>query len=104
MSPRPSSGLPTPSITRPSNSGPTGKPLSCKIGVTLAPGITPVNCSLGIKNRVSPENPITSASNSPLIVSTLHKLPTGARQPTASSVNPTTRVKRPDATGRQAKP
>ncbi|CRZ64537.1 Uncharacterised protein [Vibrio cholerae] len=57
-------------------------------------------CSLGIKKRLSPEKPTTSASISPFMVSTLHKLPTGALQPVASSVKPTTRTNFPEAMGR----
>ena len=63
--PKPSIGWPMPLTTRPNNSMPTGTPAPCPTGVTRAPGITPFNDSLGIKNSLSSEKPTTSASISP---------------------------------------
>ena len=98
-SPRPSSGGPAPSRTRPSSSSPTATVMTLRVGMTRAPGMRPRMSPVGIRNSLSPENPTTSASIClPSAVSIRQRPPTAASQPTASRVMPTMRLSVPSTT------
>ena len=102
--PLPSSGSPAPSMTRPSNSGPTLTVPAPGRGITRALGLRPWMSPVGIRNSRSPEKPTTSASTRlPSPATTSQRSPTAAWQPCASSVSPTMRVSRP-STGGGGKP
>ena len=77
--PLPSKGLHAPSTTRPNKPSPTGTCESLRIGRTRALGTRPRISPVGIKYKVSPEKPTTSASiGGPLMPCTSQRLPTGA--------------------------
>ena len=59
---KPSSGLPAPSIIRPSRCSPTVTVSPSPSSVTLAPGVRPVDAPSHIKISNSPSKPTTSAT------------------------------------------
>ncbi len=90
ISPRPSSGAPTPEMTRPRSCGPTGTVSCVPAAITSAPGTTPRISPIGIRMTLFLWKPTTSAYRYfPAPRRILHISPNCTAGPLDSIVSPT---------------